>query len=525
VITPVPAQAVVRRDVYANGGTFADPNLLWYARGVAAMQERPLQNPTSWRFYAAIHGFDQSLWKAAKFWSATEPPPDPTDRATFWEQCQHGTWYFLPWHRGYLLAFEAVVRDAIVSVGGPASWALPYWNYFATGHNALPPAFTEHPADWPGPGPNPLFIRRRFGPNGNGVGVSVRAFDINRRAMADDEFVGAGTGAAPGFGGPDLTDFEHGSSSHGALELNPHDQVHVDVGGHNAQGVRGLMGKPETAGLDPIFWLHHANIDRMWEAWLRNTSQGTPPHLNPDDASWLGGPTGPRVFAMPLPGDPAGSAVTWTYTPATMQDLTELNYSYDDLKQGTAPPITAPPTALAVRRLRPGAVDAEGAGVAEDQNVEMVGANDGPVAVARSAARTVVRLDAAMRDTVTASLAEVPGGVPDRVFLNLENIRGDSDGVTLRVYVDLPEGADPADHPELLAGSIGLFGVSAASRRDGEHGGDGLTSVLEITTIVDALHVEAAVPESLTVDIVPRQPLPPGMELTIGRVSVFRQGR
>jgi hypothetical protein len=29
------------------------------------------------------------------------------------------------------------------------------------------------------------------------------------------------------------------------------------------------MVRPETAAQDPIFWLHHANIDRLWERWLQ----------------------------------------------------------------------------------------------------------------------------------------------------------------------------------------------------------------------------------------------------------------
>ena len=46
----------------------------------------------------------------------------------------------------------------------------------------------------------------------------------------------------------------------GELESTPHNWVHVDLAG--------LMESPATAGQDPIFWLHHANIDRLWEVWL-----------------------------------------------------------------------------------------------------------------------------------------------------------------------------------------------------------------------------------------------------------------
>ena len=67
-------------------------------------------------------------------------------------------------------------------------------------------------------------------------------------------------GGDPGFGGP-VTGFHHGSDGpNGQLESVPHNQVHGYVGG--------FMGSFDTAGLDPIFWLHHANIDRIWQIWL-----------------------------------------------------------------------------------------------------------------------------------------------------------------------------------------------------------------------------------------------------------------
>jgi tyrosinase len=94
------------------------------------------------------------------------------------------------------------------------------------------------------------------------------------------------------------------------------------------------------------------------------------------------------------------------------------------------------------------------------------------------------------------------------------------------VYVGLPDGANPADHPELLAGSIALFGVRKATLVDEEHAGKGLTFVLEITNIVDALHLKNALDvDSLNVRIVPVKPVPEDAQISIGRVSIFRQGR
>ena len=37
----------------------------------------------------------------------------------------HGNWFFLPWHRAYLLYFEQIRRE----LTGEASFALPYWNW------------------------------------------------------------------------------------------------------------------------------------------------------------------------------------------------------------------------------------------------------------------------------------------------------------------------------------------------------------------------------------------------------------
>ena len=45
-----------RTNAWSNGGTFANQNLLWYAKGVGVMQSRGLDNQNSWWFFAAIHG-------------------------------------------------------------------------------------------------------------------------------------------------------------------------------------------------------------------------------------------------------------------------------------------------------------------------------------------------------------------------------------------------------------------------------------------------------------------------------------
>jgi tyrosinase len=518
-----------RANAWNNDGTFDNPDLLWYAKGVGAMQARELSDPSSWWFFAAIHGEYVNETGFPGWGSLPSPPAVPTspqpsqsDQDLYWDQCQHQSWYFLPWHRGYLLALEAQIREAVISLGGPETWALPYWSYFGPGQEAdIPPAFTQETL--PDGSPNPLFVTARYGPNSDG-NVFVPIPPVNQSCMSNDLYTGNDAATPPpGFGGPE-TGFSHGGGTSGNLENNPHNLVHVFVGGDAPSGpTYGLMSDPGIAALDPIFYLHHANIDRMWAEW------NATPNGNPTDANWLAGPAaiGEREFAMPWPGDSS----PWVYTPQEMDSLDQLDYTYDSLQAPAPVPAEA---RLAERLERLGAPAAaalasvqEGAAVKQGKNVELVGANQGALAIKGAGVRTTVRLDPEVRGKVSASLASAAETAqPDRVFLNLENVRGTHDASVLNVYVNLPEGANPSDHPEHLAGSVGLFGLRRASLADAEHGGEGLNFVLEITDAFDALHLDDALDvDSLQVKIVPHQPVPDQADITVGRVSIYRQGQ
>jgi Predicted metal-binding integral membrane protein (DUF2182) len=137
-----------------------------------------------------------------------------------------------------------------------------------------------------------------------------------------------------------------------------------------------------------------------------------------------------------------------------------------------------------------------------------------------------VSLDSEVRNKVTKSLALAEEtAAPDRVFLNLENIQGRQNASVLAVYVDVPAGDKPSDHPELLAGTVGLFGLRAASAPGGRHGGQGLSFTPEITKIVDALHLTDQLNrDTIAVTIVPSRPPSENVPITIGRISLYRKG-
>lgn len=526
----------VRANAFKNNGTFSNPDLLWYAKGVRAMQARALDDPTSWWFFAAIHGEyvspENELSEFPGWGFIPGPPAVPTtplpststiDR--FWNQCQHQSWYFPPWHRGYLLALEAQIRAAVVAEGGPSDWALPYWDYFGAGSEFdIPPAFTQ--ATLPDGSANPLLVANRFGPYADGVifvptaagivahpGGPLPRGTVKDICLSNTLYTGMNTNTPPpGFGGP-VTSFSHGGGPSGNLESNPHNLVHVYTGGIVTNTQYGLMSDPGTAALDPIFYLHHANIDRMWEGW--NTTTG---NTNPVDPSWLDGPasSGDNEFVMPMPGNPA-----WVFTPRDVNRVSQLDYTYDSL-----PGAAAAPSLLSARLTRLGAVSAAASPVeAKGGNVELVGANQGTLRVTGARVDTVVGLDRAVRNKVSASLVRaVETAAPDRVYLKLENVRGAQDASVLSIFVNVPGNEAPDNHPELLAGSVGLFGLRRSSMRDGKHAGAGLSFVIDITDIVDRLHLSHALTDSLRVTILPDRAVAEPAAITVGRIGVYRHG-
>jgi tyrosinase len=512
-----------RRNAWNEGGTFANQDLLWYAVGVGEMQLRPLDDPNSWWFFAAIHGEyvnPNTPWYTTppQFpdWGfipgppqvPTTPLPSQNLQDLYWDQCQHQSWYFTPWHRGYLLALEAQIRAAVVSVGGPSDWALPYWNYFGPDDEyKIPPAFAQ-PTLLDGTTPNPLYVFARYGPRRDSD-VYVPIPPVSETCESNTIYTGTNADTPlPGFGGPS-TGFSHDGETSGNLESNPHNLVHRYVGGNAPDNqTYGLMADPGIAALDPIFYLHHSNIDRMWAAWNANGNS------NPADLNWLSGPVavGEREFAMPMPD---GSS--WVYTPADVNSLDQLDYTYDDLTAAVSP---QPANRLAQRLKKLGAAPAAaniapGAVMDSGDNAELVGANQGALQIKSSGARATVKLDSDVRGKVSASLAEASETtLPDHVYLKLENVRGTRDSYVLNISVN-----------QQRAGSVALFGLRRATMKDGQHGGSGLTFVLDITNIVDNLFLDNTLDlDSLDVRIVPDDAVPDSEEITVGRVGVYRQG-
>ncbi len=269
----VPQPVRIRRDV--NTLPPGDTTLFWYEKAIQRMRSLPLNNSRSWRYQAAIHDYPQKGdpdRAVPPFAERGDVLPSDGDQGTFWRQCQHGAWFFLPWHRMYLHFFEKIVARHIVDLGGPQNWALPYWNYSASENASRFPERFRIPADNK---TNALFTDKRLPAVNAGAsflwpnGVDLEC--LRHRPFGQDN---SPSPANRSFGG--RMAHNHGFAAAGAVENLPHNNVHVSIGGDT-----GLMTDPRTAALDPIFWLHHGNIDRLWEVWVQRQKRRGNLNRNP----------------------------------------------------------------------------------------------------------------------------------------------------------------------------------------------------------------------------------------------------
>lgn len=159
----------------------------------------------------------------------------------------HGAAGFLPWHRAYLLDLERELQAIDPSV------ALPYWRFDRPSPNIFTREFLGFSAQ-NGNGTvqfnanNPLQFWRTDGVPG-----------INRRPLFN---VNA---APPGLRNEAQT-LDLGNPGNlyrlfRRMEGNPHGSAHVSF--------EGYIDDPATAPKDPLFFLLHCNVDRLWALWQR----------------------------------------------------------------------------------------------------------------------------------------------------------------------------------------------------------------------------------------------------------------
>lgn len=246
----------VRRSVFS----LSAQEIEQYRNVVRAMKALPADDPRNWEYQSGIHQYitpqqvddlPETMFsasdKAEMRRYALTPPSHALTNGT-WNQCHKTTpdLLFLLWHRVYVYYFEKIAQK----VSNQHSFRLPYWDYTKGDSlsRALPAAFREDtyvPTGSAQPIPNPLKVVRRASINsGRPLDSSLVSLD----ALKENTLEGFGL----------------------ALENRPHNVIHGALGKENTL----LMGFAVFAAQDPIFWLHHSNVDRLWTCWERsgNTS-------------------------------------------------------------------------------------------------------------------------------------------------------------------------------------------------------------------------------------------------------------
>src|SRR6516225_4237269 len=264
-----------------------------FAEGVGKMMAMPPGDPRGWLFQWHIHAVPDDRSKMSELARLYPNASDP-DRAlaqAAWDTCEAHfdplrVNFFLPWHRMHLMSFEQLVR----SITGATHFTMPYWNYTDPDRRAPPEQFRS-PDDplW-----KPLFRRdRNPGVNDGRPIDQVGEATLGLNAMMSPVYA-------------DTLDGDAGFCAN--LDNAPHSSVHVDIGTRE----RG-MGAVSWAANDPIFWLHHCNIDRIWASWSRAGGR------NPADEAYLD-----QIFTFV---DEAGNPLHIRV--AEVLDTAPLGYAYD----------------------------------------------------------------------------------------------------------------------------------------------------------------------------------------------------
>ncbi|KAF8202684.1 tyrosinase [Mycena galopus ATCC 62051] len=257
-----------------------------YIQALQRIYDQNQPDVASFFSMAGIHGLPYQQWD--------DTPSDTQDG-----YCTHGNVLFPVWHRPYMGLYEQALQTAAIGIAATytvdqarfqqAALALrqPYWDWAS---NAVPPPevisldqvsiiapngqtiqvpnplrrYTFHPIDPSFPDPYSSWKTTLRQPDSTGpdatddIDVLTSTLKSVQRQLTSKTYnLLTRVHTWPAFSNHTPGD---GGSSSNSLEAI-HDGIHVDVGGN------GQMSDPSVAAFDPIFFLHHANVDRLLSLW------------------------------------------------------------------------------------------------------------------------------------------------------------------------------------------------------------------------------------------------------------------
>lgn len=380
-----------------------------------------------WQTFKTTPRYD-SLLRAVRLMKANTQATDPRSW-TYWtnihlNRCPHSIPYFFAWHRGYLYYFERQMR----AVCGDSQLVLPYWDYYT--NPTLPAEFTNPSTD------NPLYVSR--------VNNNVR--QALSMAPFDSSLINFPTNSANAF--------------EPSFESAPHNLVHNILG-----GVMADMLSPT----DPIFWLHHANVDRLWVAWVSAGNGRRMPSIG--STYWSGSHIYTSSLTMPR---------SYTYSTRT-----NLGYRYQNESFPAGLPLArsalstpdlvqAAPNERAAMQPPQGTFRIAPTRQTSDQTFAISGALDVGLDETSIGVQLPVSSEAmkALAQIGAGGVATLPAGlqryrsvqvVLDDVAITEAGKRG---GYYYRVDLSLPPDASGRSH-SVPIGTVGAFEISGAAHHGG----------------------------------------------------------
>ena len=293
----------------------AIPHLEAMDKAFGIMKTLDCGNPISWYYQGAIHWIPDNIPnnQLCSLYTTSE-----TDLQLAWDNCTHSDAsaeeiHFLAWHRMYTYHLEDIIRE----LSGMDDFALPYWGY--TNDNIedkiMPEIFRDSTSN--------LF-------------ESARWTSLNKGEPIDEKTMGTALDLTTLMQYTDYQLFNQNADAapHGAMHNYIGNGSKLKSGKYDNKITQtttrtGLMGDVPTAGFDPIFWMHHSNIDRIYQQWT-NSKNGT-------------------LITEQMLDNPAWGYIFWngdgTKVEYTMGELREvlysLDYDYDDTEVYEKPDVVS----------------------------------------------------------------------------------------------------------------------------------------------------------------------------------------
>jgi tyrosinase len=473
------------------GLAWNDPIVATYRDAVSLLKQKPASDKMGWAGLAGIHGKNPNSYHF----------------------CPHGNWYFLPWHRAYILTYERVIRELTKN----NDFALPFWDW--TTNPKMPDVFVTPKT--PDGKSNALYVNdqdfgqtwKRTWPATKPMPPQVVGHTVLQDILGSADYEEFGTSRPHGQNNRNASWVLKRTGAQGTLEGTAHNLVHNNIGGWMPSAL---------SPRDPIFFMHHCNIDRIWAVW------NSLPNDNSTDPLWTD-MTFTNNFIHP-DGTPYSPKVSDLFVPET------LGYTY-----GLSSPVASASPSPNLMALRSKLTTLRVTGAANDAGVKSFSAAPAGQTVGTASAplAVTVNVDPALIASVVKR-KPVPSGTEFLNFAAARELRAtgtrvlafvrdvavtQAEDTEYRVFLDYP--GLTADTPVTDPSYVGSFGIFV----HGEHGGHGGPAdddtntnpsfVLDLTSAIQRVYGKGQPPAGG----IKLQFLPVPSKANAGRVGTIRPGQ